>query len=220
VLEAGHRDAQRRQLDAGLDTLGLDLAEDARRRLLDYLDLMLRWNRTQRLTAVTDPFQMVARHLFDSLSILPWVDGARLADIGSGAGLPGIPLAIAAPGREVVLLDSQAKRCRFLFQARVELGLDNVEVVHARVEEYRTEAGFDCVVSRAFATLRDFVTASVHLCAPAGRLLAMKGRDPAAEIAALQMPYNVELCVPLAVPGLDAERHLVVINSKPGDRSL
>lgn len=197
-------------LDAGLAALGLDPA--CARPLRDYLALLERWNRTYNLTAVRDPREMVDRHLLDSLSLHPHVrDIATLADLGSGAGLPGIPLAIAVPGLEVTLVESNGKKARFLREAVRTLGLGNARVVESRAEAVDLSGTFDAITARALATLADILAVGAHLLAPGGRLLAMKGTVPEAEIAALPPGWRVLAVHPLAVPGLAAERHLVVV---------
>ena len=193
----------------GCERLDLRLPEGACARLAAYLALLERWNRAYNLTAVREPEAMVVRHLLDSLSILPWLEGPRVLDVGSGAGLPGIPLAIARPECEFCLLDSNGKRTRFLTQATAELQLTNISVVRSRVEDYRPVTLFNSVVSRAFATLADLVADAGRLCAPTGRLLAMKGVFPDDELARLPSAYRVVGVYPLWVPHLDAERHLV-----------
>jgi 16S rRNA (guanine527-N7)-methyltransferase len=186
--------------------------------LLAYLDLLERWNRAYNLTAIRDPAEMVTRHLLDSLAVLPWIPGGRLLDAGTGAGLPGVPLAIARPDLEVTLLDSTGKKIRFLEQLRRELGLRNVAPVQARLETYApqglTSAPFDAIISRAFASLAAFAEAARHL-AGAARLLAMKGRYPAAELVELPAWLRVEAVERLAVPGLQEERHLVIMSVSP-----
>lgn len=193
----------------GSQRLGIRLPEEAVARLVAYLALLERWNRAYNLTAVRDPRAMVVRHVLDSLSILSWVEGPRVLDVGSGAGLPGIPLAIARPEYEFCLLDSNGKRTRFLTQVAIELCLSNVGVVRGRIEEYRPETPFNSVVSRAFSTLADMVADAGRLCAPEGRLLAMKGVFPDDELARLPSGYAVVGVYPLHVPHLEAERHLV-----------
>lgn len=209
-------------LRAGLAQLpGADLDDGQVQRLLAYLDLLSRWNRTYNLTAIRDPAAMVSRHLLDSLVVLPWVPGGRLLDAGAGAGLPGIPLAIARPDLQVTLLDSAGKKIRFLNHVCRELRLANAAPVQARLEDYSADAGFDAIISRAFGSLAAFAGASRHLAAraanPAGgsRLLAMKGRRPAAELAGLPSWVSVEAVEELVVPGLQAARHLVIMSVSP-----
>jgi 16S rRNA (guanine527-N7)-methyltransferase len=195
------------ELDAGLDALGL--SRDHAMPLLAYLALLLRWNRAYNLTAVREPGDMLSRHLLDSLSITPWVRGSSLADLGSGAGLPGIPLAIFAPRRRILLVDSNGKKARFLREAVRQLGLANVEVAESRVEDVR--GTFDCVTARAFTSLADMLDRGAHLLAADGRWLALKGRFPHDELADVSAAFVVESVDAIAVPGLDAERHVVVI---------
>jgi 16S rRNA (guanine527-N7)-methyltransferase len=194
-------------LDRGLGQMALALPEDARKRLLDYVALLMKWNRTYNLTAIRDPVAMVLHHLLDSLAVLPHLPLrsalGRIADAGSGAGLPGIPLALARPQWHVVLAESSQKKAAFLRQAAIELKLPNVEVHEGRVEVWRPEQLFDVVISRAFAALHDFVAACRHLVAPGGVLAAMKGVAPADLTAACTL-------IPLRVPLLDAQRHLVL----------
>jgi 16S rRNA (guanine527-N7)-methyltransferase len=195
-----------------------DLDAEQVSRLLAYLDLLQRWNRAYNLTAVRDRADMVTRHLLDSLVVLPWIPGGRLLDAGSGAGLPGVPLAIARPDLDVTLLDSAGKKIRFLEHLRRELGLRNVTPVQARLEDYAPQdlvsAPFGAVISRAFASLAAFAAAARHLTG-AARLLAMKGRYPASELAELPAWLRVEAVERLAVPGLQEERHLVIMSVSP-----
>ncbi|HSW51993.1 MAG TPA: 16S rRNA (guanine(527)-N(7))-methyltransferase RsmG, partial [Sulfuricaulis sp.] len=162
------------------------------------------------LTAVRDPEQMVPRHLLDSLSVLPYLQGPRVLDIGTGAGLPGIPLALARPDLEFTLLDSNAKKTRFATQALHELGLKNVAVVQERVEKFHPAEKFDTLIARAFASIPDMLAASRHLCAPHGRFLVMKGVFPQEELAAVTDGYRAEVKA-LTIPGLDAARHMVIL---------
>jgi 16S rRNA (guanine527-N7)-methyltransferase len=199
------------ELAAGLRALHIDLDDDRKGLLLRYLALLRHWNRAFNLSAVRDPGSMVRRHLLDSLSILPWVDQAPVLDLGSGAGLPGIPLAIARPALGFVLLDSNGKKARFMRQAVAELGLQNVEVVQERVERYARPGGFAGILSRAFAGLGDMVAGSEHLLAPGGCWLAMKGADADAEAAALPDHLAAQV-VPLTVPGETAQRRLVIVS--------
>lgn len=177
--------------------------------LADYLELLARWNQTYNLTAVREPEEMVTRHLMDSLVVLPFVEGERMLDVGTGAGLPGLVLAMARPGQRFVLLDSSGKKTRFVEHAVVRLGLRNVEVVQARVEDYEDEEGFAVVLSRAFASVADFIRLAGHLARPEGRLLAMKGALPEAELAALPAGWGLQAVHKLSVPGLAGRRHLL-----------
>ncbi len=202
-------------LDAGLAALGIDLPATARQKLLDYVALIAKWNQVHNLTAIREPVKMVTHHLLDSLALLKVIDGAskRVIDIGSGAGLPGIPLAIARPDWQVTLLDSNHKKGVFLQQAVSELGLANATVVVDRVEAFRPDAGFDCVVSRAFSDLPEFAELSRHLRGPGGVLLAMKGVYPYEEVLQLSPDIGTVEVIRLEVPGVDAERHLVSIGA-------
>lgn len=204
--------ALRGTLDAGLDALGLDPALAPP--LLDYLALLVRWNRTYNLTAIRDPQEMVTLHLLDSLTLAPHLDGlGRLADLGAGAGLPGIPLALARPGLQVDLVESNGKKARFMRQAVRTLGLANATVHECRAEALDMPGGFDAITARALATLADIVAVGGHLLRPGGRLLALKGVRPDEEIAALPAGWQVGEIAPLKVPGLSAERHLVVVHA-------
>ncbi len=201
------RAALQTQLERGIAALGLSLPEGAVQRLLDYQALLERWNATYNLTAIRDPAEMVTRHLLESLAILPYVRGDSLADLGTGPGLPGIPLAIAAPGRQILLVDSNGKKVRFLREAIRALKLEGVRAVHSRVED--VEGQFDCVTARAFASLADMRAWGGHLLAPGGIWLAMKGKRPDDEVGAMPEGFAVRGTHVLRVPGLDAERHLV-----------
>ena len=180
-----------------------------------YVALLQRWNSTYNLTAVRDPDAMLTRHLLDSLAVAPHLDEQRILDVGSGAGLPGVVLAIACPRREFHLLDSNGKKTRFLFQVKTALRLDNMNVHQARVEAFRPELPFDAVLSRAYAALRDMVAGCRHLLAEDGRFLAMKGTYPAGELADLPGDCRVTGVTPLDVPGLDEQRHLIEIRLRP-----
>ena len=212
------RSALQRRLEQGIAALGLSLPAEAVPRLLDYQALLARWNATYNLTAVRDPAEMVTRHLLDSLAILPYVTGSTLADLGTGPGLPGIVLAIAAPGRAITLVDSNGKKVRFLREAIRALKLDGVQAVQSRVED--VQGSFDCITARAFASFADMLGWGGHLLAPGGRWLAMKGRRPDDELAGLPPGFVLTAMHALAVPGLEGERHLAVIEragaSAPG----
>lgn len=202
------------RLAEGLSALGLTLPPAAQTRLIDYIKLLEKWNRVHNLTAVREPEQMVVLHLLDSLSVLPHLEGkTSLLDVGTGAGLPGIPLAIARPDLDVTLLDSNHKKTTFLAQAKAELGLANIRIETGRVESYRPAKPFEVVVSRAFSELSDFVTQARHLVAAEGVLLAMKGVYPFDEIARLPATHVVCKVEELHVPQLDAKRHLVTLKA-------
>jgi 16S rRNA (guanine527-N7)-methyltransferase len=192
--------------------VAMGLEPDSRQEvaLLDYLALLAKWNKTYNLTAIHDPERMLTHHILDSLAIASHVGAGPLLDVGSGAGLPGIPLAIMRPGLKVTLLDASQKKCGFMRQATIELKLPNVTVVHGRVEDFQPAGGFPQVVSRAFSDLSEFVRLTRHLVAEGGEWLAMKGLYPNEEIAQLK-GARVTRDVPLHVPGLDADRHLIVM---------
>ncbi len=211
------------QLRDGLAFLGLDLSAAMQSKLLGLVALLKKWNRTYNLTAVRDEGEMVTQHLLDSLAVLPVLPelcaavspgtaqaGRRWADVGSGAGLPGIPLAIARPDLAMTLIETVEKKSAFQRQAKIELGLSNVTVFNGRVEDM-PGGRFDGVISRAFADLTDFVHAAGHLAAGDGRLYAMKGLVPEDEIKRLAPGWAVLECARLTVPGLDAQRHLIVL---------
>ena len=200
-----------RELASGLEALGLSAPGALVTKLLDYVALIAKWNRVYNLTAVRDPGEMIGLHVLDSLAVLPHLPGRTLLDVGSGAGLPGIPLAIARPDLEVTLLDSNQKKTSFQQQAAIELGLTNVRTVNARAESWETQQRFDVVISRAFSEIADFVSAAGRLAADGGVLLAMKGVYPHDELARMPMAYRTRAVVPLTVPGVAAERHLVLI---------
>jgi len=205
--------ALRDELDAGLAALGL--APALAGPLLAYLALLDRWNRTYNLTAIRDPREMVAKHLLDSLAMHPFAGDGALADLGTGAGLPGIPLAIAHPGLQVTLVESNGKKARFLREAVRTLKLPNARVAEARIEALDMPGMFDAITARALATLPLILQLGGHLLKPEGKLLAMKGAVPADEIAALPPGWQVARIEPLQVPGLSAERHLVVVGRAP-----
>ncbi len=198
-------------LERGLATLAVPLREAQVEQLEGYLTLLEKWNRVYNLTAIRERDRMVSHHVLDSLSILPHVRGPRVLDVGSGAGLPGVPLAIAQPQLAVTLLDANHKKAAFLRQVIAELGLANAAVCAERVESWQTQARFDTIVSRAFAELGEFAAGARHLLAPRGVFAAMKGVHPYDEIDRLPAGCRVRKVVALAVPQLDAARHLVLI---------
>ena len=201
------------QLTEALAVMGLDLAPQQETALLDYLALLARWNRTYNLTAIHEPERMLTHHLLDSLAVLPYIGPGPLLDVGSGAGLPGIPLAIARPDLPVTLLDASQKKCGFMQQAAIELKLGQVKVVHARVEDFRVEGGFPQIVSRAFSELQAFVGLTRHLLADGGEWLAMKGLYPNEEVVLLK-GARVKRDVKLHIPGLEADRYLIVMEAE------
>ena len=199
------------QLDRGLSGLELDIEPEARSRLIAHLELLEKWNRVHNLTSVRDARKAVSVHTLDSLSVLPYLPDGRILDAGSGAGFPGIPVAIARPSSQVDLLDSNHKKCAFLRQALAELGLKNAKVHCERLESWRPAWRYDCIVSRALAEIPEFVADSAHLLAPHGVIAAMKGVHPFDEIGRIPPDFRVQRVHALTVPGLDAERHLVMI---------
>ncbi len=202
------------RLAEGIAELDLAIGEDQRSDLLRFVDLLARWNRAYNLTGVRDPLEMIPRHLLDSLSVSGHLQGTNILDVGTGAGLPGIPLAITRPDLRFTLLDSNGKKTRFVRQAIMELGLRNVGVERTRVEDYLTGPAFDTIIVRAFAPLSDILAKVRHLCQPGCRLLAMKGADPAKELAGVPTSaFDIEI-LPVRVPLLDAERNIVLISSK------
>lgn len=198
-------------LEDGIADLGLPARPACVEPLLHYLGLLARWNRAYNLTAVTDPREMLPRHLLDSLSVVPHLQGERILDMGTGAGLPGIPLALWFPEREFHLLDANGKKIRFLFQVKTELGLGNVTLHHCRAESLADPRGFDAVLSRAVASLADLCRIGGPLLAPGGSLFAMKAEVSAAEFAGLPDPYTVASDIALQVPGITQPRRLLVI---------
>ena len=199
-------------LEDGLYGLGLEEELAGDDRLMEYITELMNWNRVYNLTSVRKPTEIVTRHILDSLSVIPHLNGDRILDIGTGAGLPGIPLAIACPEREFVLLDSSSKKLRFIQQTLGILELDNVTLEHARIEDYRPDELFGTVICRAFSDLSDLYRHAAHVCAPDGRILAMKGVYPMAEIEGLDDKDVIDDVVSLNVPGLDADRHLVLMH--------
>ena len=200
----------------GARSLGIDLSPVQANLLTHYVLLLNKWNKAYNLTAIRDPRQMVFRHIIDSLSIVPHISGEVILDVGSGPGLPGIVLAIMYPGKKFTTLDSNGKKTRFMLQAKLELKLKNLEVAYTRVESYKVATPFDVITSRAFSSLADMVDETKHLLSPSGIYLAMKGLYPEDELKELMDRHDVELvgCEPLKVPGIDGDRHLVILRNR------
>lgn len=197
-----------------MSTLQLSLPAEKIDLLLAYHQLLQKWNKAYNLTAVRNPQAMISRHLLDSLSVASFVEGKRFLDVGTGAGLPGVVLAILFPDRTFDLLDSNGKKTRFLFQVKTELKLSNINIYQLRVEQHQVERPYDGIFSRAFATLQDMLAACRHLLSQSGRYYAMKGIYPDQELSAIEKDYIVEACHLLNVPGVDGQRHLVVIKNR------
>ncbi len=202
----------RKILQQGLAEMGLGYQPGQLDMLLDFLVLMNKWNKAYNLTAIRDVEQMATLHILDSLAVLPYINGPRVADIGTGAGLPGIPLAVLSADTEFVLVDSNSKKTRFVQQAVLELKLSNVRVVHSRVEDFQPEQLFSTVMMRAFADMKTIMRLTRHLLAENGRLLAMKGVNPVQELQEIEENGQV---IPLSVPGIEAERCLICIEGSP-----
>lgn len=203
------------KLQNGLAEMGLTIPAPVQQKLLDYLALIHKWNRVHNLTAVREPEEMVTLHLLDSLAVLPHIQAERLLDVGSGAGLPGIPLALCLPELRVTVLDSSQKKASFMRQVKAELGITNLDVVCGRVEQFKPADLYDVIISRAFSDLNLFTSLTKHLSKPDGQWLAMKGVHPYDELEKISIqPSRV---VPLTVAGLEAQRHLVFLPFNPQD---
>ncbi|WP_279223011.1 16S rRNA (guanine(527)-N(7))-methyltransferase RsmG [Stutzerimonas kunmingensis] len=201
------------ELVRGAQALGVELSEGQQQQLLAYLALLIKWNKAYNLTAVRDPDEMVSRHLLDSLSVVSFVaeSGQTWLDVGSGGGMPGVPLAIMFPDRSFTLLDSNGKKTRFLTQVKLELKLANLEVVHSRVEQFQPAEAFDGITSRAFSSLEDFASWTRHLGNSQTRWLAMKGVQPDDELQRLPADFRLDACHVLKVPGCQGQRHLLIL---------
>jgi len=200
-----------RLLESGLQGLKLDLNEPQKSQLIAFVQLLIKWNKTYNLTAITQPNDILRLHILDSLAIVPYLQGDKIADIGTGAGLPGIPLAIAQPNRHFCLIDANAKKTRFVQQAILELKLSNVEVIHGRVEKIKPKQPFSTVITRAFASLPKIISLTTHLIDQQGILLAMKGQKPIPELEQLTIPYSM---LPMIIPGVDAQRCLIKLTGE------
>jgi 16S rRNA (guanine527-N7)-methyltransferase len=200
------------QLEKGIAELGIECSPHQVEQLLDYVGLLVSWNSAYNLTAIREPEQMIALHILDSLAILPYVTGHHLIDVGTGPGLPGIPLAIMCPDKTFKLLDSNGKKTRFLFHARCQLKLQNLTEKQSRVEQFIPEQPYDTVLSRAFTSVAEMVDKCNHLLSSEGRFLAMKGKFPQSELSLLEKDYKVDASHRLKVPGVEGERHLIEIS--------
>lgn len=202
----------KKKLESLLKSAGISLPDQQKQQLIGYVELLHKWNKAYNLTSVRDPEQMLVRHILDSIVVNPHLQGQRFIDVGTGPGLPGIPLAIVRPDSHFTLLDSLGKRVRFLRQVQHELGLTNIEPVQSRVEDFSGQPGFDGVISRAFASLDDMLSWCHHLPArPEGRFYALKGVRPDDELSTLPQGIELESVIRLQVPELDGERHLVIL---------
>ncbi len=201
------------QLENGLAAMGLSINAPVQQKLLAYLALIHKWNKVHNLTAVREPAEMVTLHLLDSLAVLPHIQAERLLDVGSGAGLPGIPLALCLPQMRVTVLDSSHKKASFMRQAKAELGVDNLDVICGRVEQFKPVELYDVIISRAFSDLNQFTSLTRHLCKPDAQWLAMKGVHPYDELT--QISIKPSQIAPLHVTGLKAQRHLVFLPFNP-----
>ena len=199
------------ELSTGARQLGLELSAAQQEQLLAYLALLIKWNKAYNLTAVRDPDEMVSRHLLDSLSVMEFIHTPRWLDVGSGGGMPGIPLSILHPDKQVTVLDSNGKKTRFLTQVKLELKLDNLTVIHKRVEDFQPAQPFTGIISRAFSSMENFTNWTRHLGDSQTQWLAMKGLHPADELVALPADFKVDSEQALTVPGCQGQRHLLIL---------
>ena len=205
--------SQLKKLETGIAAAGLEVPLEAQKKLISYLDLLEKWNKVHNLTAVRDAGEMVTLHLLDSLAVLPYIHAKSLLDVGSGAGLPGVVLAICLPDLQVSTIDSVQKKTSFMRQVKAELQLNNLQVISGRVEQFKSDAKFDVIISRAFSDLCLFVKLTRHLLSTRGQWLAMKGVYPASELDALKLKTGLvpDAVQELYVPNLGAKRHLVIL---------
>lgn len=207
-------DSTREELQRGISSLSLNCNEETLSSLLAYIDLLKKWNSAYNLLGGNESASLVSRHILDSLSISPYLEGSLIADIGAGAGLPGIPLAILNPDKNFVLIDSNGKKTRFMFQAKIQLGLDNISVENCRIEHYQSKQQIDMVMCRAFSTLADALTMLQPIFSNECKLLAMKGHYPEDEIARLPDGFKLSKSIKLDVPGSESQRHLIEVMRK------
>lgn len=211
MLDTSLREMFRADINTAAEQFSIRISESQNALLLDYLELLIKWNKAYNLTAIRDPRDMFIKHLLDSLSVAPFITGSNILDVGTGPGLPGIPLAILFPQKRFVLLDSNGKKTRFLVQAKMSLALQNIEIQKIRVESLESSHGFDQIVSRAFTALDNMVNICKHLLTPDGQFIAMKGLIPEKEIALLDPNYKISEITPLKVPGCLEQRHLITV---------
>ena len=199
------------QLHQGVAALGIAIPADVQTQLLRFIQLLLKWNKAYNLTAIRDPAEMVTKHLLDSLAMLPFLQDGEIIDIGTGPGLPGIPLSLVRKNQPFTLLDSNSKKTRFVTQAVMELGIRNVTVVQSRAESFQPAHPYDVVIARAFAGIKDLLERVQHLCAPGARVIAMKGQFPEGEMDDWPAGFSCESVEKISIPGMQAERHVVLI---------
>lgn len=211
MIDASLRESFKAEIQAAAKQFGISISDKQNESLIQYLELLIKWNQAYNLTAIREPKEMFIKHLLDSLSVAPFIKGSHILDVGTGPGLPGIPLAILFPEKSFVLLDSNGKKTRFLVQAKLSLGLSNIEVQNQRVEQLEASTKFEQIVSRAFTALDNMVSLCKHLLSSDGHFLAMKGLIPEKEIALLDAEYVLAEAIPLTVPGCQEQRHLIII---------
>ena len=211
MIDALTRSSFANELNKAADIIGITLSSSQNDALIQYLELLIKWNKAYNLTAIRKPEDMLIKHLIDSLSIAPYIKGKNILDVGTGPGLPGIPMAILFPEIKFLLLDSNGKKTRFLMQSKITLGLENVEIFHGRVEDADNTQKFDQILSRAFTALDNMLSWCKHLLSNDGQFLAMKGLLPKEEIQSIPESFRVQESIQLKVPGCEDQRHLIII---------
>jgi len=211
LLDSSQRALFKKVLYDAASEFKIELVESQNEQLIQYLELLIKWNKAFNLTAIRDPKEMLVKHLVDSLSIAPFIEGENILDVGTGPGLPGIPMAILFPDKKFTLVDSNGKKTRFLTQSKITLDLQNVSVQHTRVENIETDTLYDQIMSRAFTALDNMVLLCKHLLSESGQFLAMKGLEKEKEMNAIAAPFSIEKSIQLNVPGCDEQRHLIII---------